>query len=255
MFSFALGCLFLCGLYFFDYRTAGPREYASPGIGATLKTALVFSAAGFGSGFSDYFTQWPWGARWRLVVPALLAGTLVLLFRQLVTQRPERNRIVGCLAFLGALAVLAVAVGHGRGGRDWDDAHYGTLALPILCFVYFVWEAYGSPAVKRFVEMCLFCVMCAVFILNGPPRHLARLNAAAAEVEEVQRDVLAGMSRCAVVDRHLRTFWWWDTETAWGRAQGEKEGRDRVGSGLGMLGRVGVAPFRLFRGDSSSDGC
>ena len=172
------------------------------------------------------------------MVPALVVLTVALLLRCLFTRSSERDRIVGLLLFFAALVTLAFAVGFGRGGREGNrDGHYSTLALPILCVVYFAWEMYGSRPASRLVEMCLFCVMCAAFILNGPPgRYLGGPNAVAAEI---QRDVLAGMSPCGMAERHLLVFWWPDTQ----------EGRRSVADGLAILGRAGVAPFRSLRGD------
>ncbi|HEY7254091.1 MAG TPA: hypothetical protein VIG37_26625 [Methylomirabilota bacterium] len=246
-FSFGVGCLLLSGLYFVGYDRSLSPTYASAGIGSLLKAALMFSAAGFAP---DGLERWPWWEWWRLVVPTLLTLTVILLVRRLVTKRSERDRIVGYLLFLAALATLAATVGLGRGGLVWRhnlDFHYSTLALPLLCLVYFAWEAYGSPPASRLVEMCLFAVMCGVFVLNGPPlRYLGGMNLAAAEV---QRDVLAGVSRCALAEQHLHLFWWYDTE------EGRRRGIHTVADGLSLLRRVGVAPFQLLRDDQANERC
>ena len=255
--SCAIGCFCFVGLLSLD-DLAGAAEYKSPGIGTTLKTAAMFSAAGLGHGFTQYVTQASGENYWRLAVPALLLGTAVLLLRRLFTKGAGEKRLVGMLLCMGALGALAGAVGHGRGGRYWSadlDAHYGTLAVPILCLVYFAWVAYGSPRGRRLVETCLLLVVGAAFVLNGPQRYLSHQNGLAAETRTVEEDVFAGMSRCEVIERHLPLFWWVDTSTAWGRTEGLREGRDRVGTGVAMLGRNGVAPFRSLHDSASRHSC
>jgi hypothetical protein len=254
--SFAIGCLAFVGLLSLD-DLAGEASYKSPGIGTTFKTAAMFSASGLGDGLTQYLSQAGWENYWRLAVPALLLATAVLLLARLFTKG-DGVRIVGMLLFMGSLGALAVAVGRGRGGRYWSadlDAHYGTLAVPILCLVYFAWVAYGSPRARRLVETSLLLVMGAAFVLNGPQRYVQYRNALAADTRSVEEDVFAGMSRCEVIERHLPLFWWVDTGTEWGRTEGIKEGRKVVGSGVAMLGRVGVAPFRALRDIASSNPC
>ena len=264
--SFAVGCFCFVGLLSLD-DLAGTPEYKSPGIGTTLKTAVMFSASGLGDGVTQHLVRQ--GNSWRLGIPALLIATAALLLAHFFTKGAgERRRIVGMLLFMGALAAVAAAVGQGRGGRYWtidSDSHYGTLALPILCLVYFAWVGYGPPRASRLVQTCLLLAVGAAFVLNGPERYVqlrtawafprTEPNALAAETRRVEEDVFAGMSRCEVIERHLPLFWGVDLSTEWGRTEGMKEGRRVVGGGVAMLGESGVAPFRALRDIASRNPC
>lgn len=126
----------LCLLYLVGYEHSAPR-LASPGLKATLTTAAAFLSAGFGTTFSSLLDRWP---HWRLMVSSVLMITGGIVGASVLKTREGRSRAVGLFLFIVAFFSLALAVGIGRGGRPWDslDGHYGTAALPVLCWLYFV---------------------------------------------------------------------------------------------------------------------
>jgi hypothetical protein len=238
----AAASLLLCILYFVRYERP-PSMYASTGLAPAVRTATTFFASGVASPLSSWLDGRP---SWRLAMSILLTATAALVVSK--TLRAPRNlpRAVGLLLFLGAIVALGLALGVGRGARAWDtlDSHYGTLAIPILCWVYFAWEVYGSRATSQLVQMSLLALMCGVFALNLPSGldHYPHLDRAAAVVEE---DVRAGLSPCDLARRHLRLFWWQDTA----------EGREIVSGGLRMLHRARAQPFDRLRDDAGDPAC
>lgn len=202
-----------------------------------LVTALRFTSGEFGRAFAEFrLVPWPYFG------PALVVGTAVGLVWAVRGREAEWRRGSGLLFFLASMACLALAIGFGRGGRDWQISavrdHYAILAVPLLLWSYLVWTLYhGSRPVGRFVEMGLFALIGAVFLLNlGSAHSLGRIR----EMEDrFEKDVHAGLSAYALAERHRELFWWQDTD----------EGRSVVGLGLRTLRRAGVPPFRFIAED------
>ena len=105
-------------------------------------------------------------------------------------SRPQEwFRILGLLSFLGAMTSLSL----GSVGDDRDLApamgfasRYVTLAIPLLCCVYFVWELYAVRPLRHLGHMTLFAL---VFAMTGLSTVTSLGNAKA------QRDLFRAMER------------------------------------------------------------
>ncbi len=242
MLTFSIASILLCLTYFVGYPNRESQLW-SPGLMATAKSTVAFLSAGFGRSFSSFLDGLPW---WRLTVPAAVIVTGVVVGVGLARRPEDRSRGIGLLLFIVVVVSLAVAVGVGRGGRPWGglDAHYGTLALPVLCWMYFSWEIYGSRAASRLGHMCLFALMCGVFALSTSSA-LSWGGSLRQGAEAVEKDILAGIQPCELTQRHIRFFYFLDTV----------ETRDAVATGLRTLHRVGAGPLRLLRDEQPDAAC
>jgi len=64
---------------------------------------------------------------------------------------------------------LAIAIGFGRayiGPLGGFETRYITLSAPLLLLLFFLYEVYGSPALKRHVPRTLFALMSILFVIN-----------------------------------------------------------------------------------------
>lgn len=208
--------------------------YRSADVGAILTVAGRFSSGEFGRAFSGFrLVPWPF------FMPGLALVSAAGLIWAIRNREVERGRGVGLLLFLTAMVGLALAMGFGRGGRDWHTSavrdHYAILAVPFLLWAYFVWTVYyGSRPVGRFVQMSLLALAGVVFVLNlGGGEHRVRTREAEKRFEQEAR---AGLSASALAERHRELFWLQDTDA----------GRLFVAEGMHTLRRAGVTPFRFI---------
>lgn len=240
--AYAVVSVLLCLLYLVGYHSSAPG-LASPGLKATVNTAVAFLSASFGTPFSTYLDRWPY---WRLLLPALLVITALVVGASAWKMRESRPRAVGLLLFLVAFVSLALAVGIGRGGRPWDglDSHYGTAALPVLCWLYFVSELHLSRTASRLAGMSLFALMCGTFALSTAEaiEWSGSVRKAASVIAE---DIRAGMQPCELAEAHMRQFFFLDTAGT----------RNLVVAGLRGLHRVNAGPFQLLRDDQADIAC
>lgn len=218
-------------VYFLGYERA-PWNPASPGPGATLRTAGHFLALAFGPG----------ATRLRVLAVALALAILLvtgalLLARVWRSEASERIRALGLLLFLGASAVLGLAVGWGRAGRFPSgelNSRYAILAALFVCCVYFAWGLYGPRRWRA-----LACAALALFMLAALPfntlRGLADRNWVEAGMRGVERDLKDGLPRVLIAERHQPFLLHWDLE--------------RLLAGLGMLREAGLGPFAALRED------
>ena len=115
---------------------------------------------------------------------------------------------MGMLAFLGGLISLAVGLGWGRAGSSplaGFEPRYVTLASPLGCTLYFVWDLYGgTPALRRLVPLGLLATMLVVLWPNAQAGIAAgkRLAEAASRFE---REVRSGTPMYLVI-KHATPF-------------------------------------------------
>jgi hypothetical protein len=132
--------ILIIAFYFRGYHQ--PSHHPAPlSTSAWLGTSLEFMTASFGPKTSLF---WPHAA-WGLIGLLLITGGL--LMKTLWSCPQAWFRAVGLMTFLGAMASLSLAIGWGRsafGQGIGFTSRYVTLAVPLLCCVYFIWEIYGG---------------------------------------------------------------------------------------------------------------
>lgn len=218
--------LCLIGLYFVGYQ----RPYwnpPSPGIGATLKTAAMFLALGFG----------PVAAKsWKLsilVTFAVLVPSLAVAVKGVLRhQGLEKHRALAVLLFFSSLVIFALAMGWGRSGlvpTVGMPIRYVLLAVPILCMAFFVWELYGSRQFRTVLQRSLLIGMCLLIPFNTMAGFQWR-NWYLDGMQAVEQDIFAGTSRTQIAKRHKNfLIHWWDENLLAARMQ--------------MLHDAGIKPF------------
>jgi hypothetical protein len=223
MLSFAGAAIAVVGLYFVGYEKPWSHP-PSAGVGPSLKTSFgVISSTLAASVSVDWWPYWGTG------LIAILAASVACLGVAWVRSPADHLRTFGLLMFIGAIVALCLVMGWGRsgypdeGGYSGVCAYYGTLMLPSLCCVYFIWEIYRAPRFARFVQTSLFAVACVLWI----PSHNAGLESARAnrkQLEKIERDLRAGIPPAV-----LEAIYWEDVVSA---------------ASFEALQRKGIEPFR-----------
>jgi len=186
MLTFSIISSLMIVLYFRGYIR--PAHYPPcPSLWAGLRTTAQFMAACFGPA-----TVWFWPhAGWAMLgLMSITGGLLVVAWW---TRQEERFRVLGLLAFLGAMASLSLSVGWGRSASIFGpiygfQSRYVTLAVPMLCCVYFTWELYGGRTIRYWGRTILFAIMCALLI----PSTISAIDQAKARrriADAVERDL------------------------------------------------------------------
>ena len=197
MLTFSIISILIIALYFRGYNRPSHHP-ACPSLWAGLRTTLEFMTASFGPKTALF---WP-HAGWAML--GLLLITVGLLMVAWWRCPQERFRVVGLLAFLGAMASLSLAVGWGRsafGPGVGFTSRYVTLAVPLLCCVYFIWEIYGGWALRHFGQMTLFALMCALLT----PSTISSLDEAKGRrqiAKAMERDLREGVPISVFVNRY-----------------------------------------------------
>jgi hypothetical protein len=182
------------------YRQVHPRP---PSWSSVLDTAL--KSASIGMGRSIISDHWQVG---RLIFGILLIPTITLVLARICFHPSRRFQALGFLAFLTACTFLALAIGWGRASLGSDvgfSARYITLALPLVCCVYFVWGASAAPPLNHSMQSCLFVIASFLFL----PNLQDAITSAKIERECTkcfEQDVRAGMSARWLAERYDKTM-------------------------------------------------
>jgi hypothetical protein len=239
----AAAALILVPLYFVDLPK--PEESPpSPSLWATLTASLEFLSMSFGQASSHFMTD-------HLTQPFFGLGVVILglisalLLAGVWFRRPqERPRALGLFLFLVAMAMLALGTGWARAGRGPGAGYaprYVVLAVPVLCCLFFVWEVYGPPAVRRLPQMCLFTLLCFLF-----PQNMRETFECGKEhgekMEAVERDVREGTPPGILSERYVSFL----VDPLAGEAE-----KPVLADFLRMMRRAGIGPFRSLKEDSA----
>ena len=235
MLTFSIISISIVALYFRGYLRQSHHP-ACPSLWAGLKTSLEFMTASFGP-MTVLF--WP-HAGWAMLGLLLSSGGLLMVA---LWRRPQEwFRVLGLLAFLGAMASLSLAVGWGRSGFGPGSgfaSRYVTLAVPLLCCVYFIWEIYGGWTLRHFGQMALFALMCALLT----PSTISSLHEAKARrqvAKAMAQDLREGVPISVFIDRY----------DGWNFIFPAFVPKDLARRGLITLHRANVGQFRYLRLDS-----
>jgi hypothetical protein len=152
-------------------------------------------------------------AAWRLATAGAIIGTVALAVRGVLTSTGiVRSQLMILLGYLAALGMVAVAIGHGRGTRDFTDlyGHYATLAVGVPVAMGLIWAALPQTRAARVVQAAL-CVA-AIVIAFKHAKAVVRTWGSSAEEWAVLTTAMRGeLSPEEVAARHARTLFFVDT--------------------------------------------
>jgi MFS family permease len=189
--TFAFLSLLMTIVYFIGYVSPAhhPR---SPSAGATLLVCLQFLSVSLGLSGPGAEQGWMLPG---MLTAGLVLASVVLLANVVIRDRGERTRALGLIAFLSAVAAVALGVGLGRAGLGSNAGlagRYVTLAMPALVCVYVAWAQYGGWPARRLVPLGLCTLMAVLFVPNT--RHaLAYGQAFRQRFVSLDRDIRAGL--------------------------------------------------------------
>lgn len=221
--------LALVVLYFQGFR-GGVHPDSPGGIWDAARAGVQFLAGGLGMPMAR---AWPASGGATL---GLLAMALVWLGRAWATRPGERPRVVGLLAFLGAMAAMAAAVGWGRGwagDRAGFQDRYVTMAAPFWCWLAIAFRLYAPRAWGVVLGQGLFAVACLLLWPNAEIglSHARRQSETAGALA---REVRAGVPPFRLVRRFTPFL---------------HPSQDDAAQFLPMLRRGGIGPFGALRLD------
>lgn len=172
------------------------RGVAAAGAGLTVAVAIAYVATlrlGPAEGYAgpwralvaslDTLASYPGSPVARMRVPWLfvtclaIGGTLAAAARPLLgkaTPGTDRRAGIILLGYLAALALVAVAIGYGRGTRDFTPlyGHYATLALGVPLALGLIWTTLPQTAFARGAQAVLCLTTLVVFAVHA--RQAAR---------------------------------------------------------------------------------
>lgn len=166
---------------------------ASATLNDREKTALLTQA-------TAALSSWVWCGSIATVIVAAVAIVLLL-----------KSRDVGAVLFLAALAVLAVAVAHGRTrqlnldpGGDCGDGlwRFRLLLTPFLPAVYFLVEKHGSNGFRRLLPPAL-ATLAILAALTYFPEEMRTARDRAAASDSYIADERAGMPADRLAEKHV----------------------------------------------------
>jgi hypothetical protein len=221
----------LCAVYFVGYQ-ASPWNQASPGLGATLETSGKFLTLSLGPAAAKHWL--PCG----LVAALIFLTSLGLLIAAHRSERADRLRVLGLIAFFAGVAVLALAVGWGRAGRAAATGRmptrYVLLAAPGLCAAYFSALLYGPTWMRRGFTGAMAALLALLFPFNTRV-GLERRAWFEAGFLAFERDLGAGTPRAPLAHRHYPFMLHWDEPL--------------MVAGLQQLHDAGIGPFGRWEPD------
>jgi len=188
----ALVAAYLIG---FERPALHPRE---AGVFGTLRTSLEFLAMSFGTAAAPL---WLWAVPTIVAILLVDAALLTLAWRR---SPGERSRVLGFVAVLAALCLLALEVGLGRSGFGPGAGlagRYATLAAPAVMHAYLVWELYGpreQVAAGRTALVALLVLLVPANMLTG----FAYGQGRRAQADPFERDLRAGVPAELLGQRH-----------------------------------------------------
>lgn len=178
-----IGSLALAGFYFVGWHSIA-HPWGKPTLRAAAGVTVHMLAAGLGPDFARF---WPLGG---IIVTVSLAATAIALAYAVRRERYD-GRAFPLLALVGSLALLALSIGYGRGGRGWEfylEYHYAPLALPMLCIVYLASIDYAPKHIGPVLRWSLFALAAYVYFnalpaWAGANPHVDEMNAFAADLQ------------------------------------------------------------------------
>jgi hypothetical protein len=207
------------------------RSLAAAGAGLASAVALLsvatlrlIPAHGYASpwqtlvGSLDALSSYPGGlvarfpTAWRLATAVAVAVTVAAAVAAL--RRPgtaDRWRIAILLGFIAALGIVGVAIGYGRGARDFTHlyGHYATLALGVPVALALIWAALPQGRFARTAQALLCCVALVVAV-NHARRSVRNWGAMDETWAVIASDIRGSLPPDEVAARHVAALYFLD---------------------------------------------
>lgn len=153
-----------------------PYHPKNQGLVSIARSSFQFLAAGLGPVGEAWWPLSGW------ITASVLIATLTLLIYQLARRGTERRGQV-LLVFLAAHLALALAIGW---GRPIIEPRYVTLAVPVWCGFYLIWDICAPPQLRPWSRGLLLLLVCATLWWNTQAGHeyAARLRGALGSLEQ-----------------------------------------------------------------------
>ncbi len=178
---------------------------------AGLWQTLVASLDTLSSYPAGLVTRFPMG--WRVATAVAVMGTCVMAARA-VWSRDTRHRgaLIILVGYVSSLALVALAVGYGRGTRDFSHlyGHYSTLALGVPVALALVWAALPQTPAARVVQS-LLCVVTLVVAADHAKRAVRTWGSGAESWAVIATDMRGNDSPEDVAARHASALFFVDT--------------------------------------------
>jgi hypothetical protein len=157
----------LIALYFVDFQYSPANQHTTePRAIATV--ASSFLSLAFGQSGRQW---WPWSILTVIGLVAAGAVSCVVIWK---TIPAERVRASGLLLAMGGTLLLALGIGHGRGGTPTYEimgfaVRYVGLPAPILCAAYIAATIYGGAILSAAVRgVCIAWMGAAIPLVEIP---------------------------------------------------------------------------------------
>ncbi len=234
--SSIIALIFSC-LYLVDFHrpTWAPP---SPNFLTTVKTAVKLLAFGFGPAVEK-----SWTLSEVLTVGFLLSSAVVLVLGLLHHKGLERQRAMGVLFFFCNLIMFALFFGWGRAVATQQGGwptRYVIFGVQVLSTAYFIWELYGPPKLRSIAQTVLLLGMFVTLPFNMK-WGLVVGDGYWQNMDAVEKDLLAGAPRSAMVVRHREWLY-----SSWDET--------KLANAMQMLHDAGVEPFVKMRSDTTMQG-
>ena len=189
--------LALVVLYFSGYHGATYHRTATQA--AVASTAMQFVALMFAGAANDFLDTC-----WLAALGVLGSSVIVSVWAIFCGSRERRPRAIGLLFAFGALGSLVLGLAWGRAGTGVYaglEPRYATLVVPVWLVVFFLWDLYTTPALRRIVLTGFFCLN---LVLLWPETRVAIAygRAKAASAARFERDVRDGVPLYLLTRRH-----------------------------------------------------
>jgi len=191
----------VAALYFVRYTRPAKHPF-NPNIDAMLQGALRIMGMGLGAATKLY---WP---QIKTPLAVALASTGLVLGAITFFARNGRVRALRLLLFAGALLSVALGIAWARTAVAWDAilvSRYATLAAPLWCTVYLVFQLCFNKSLRTFAHTLLFLTAGVLFVKNRELgiQEAVRLNNIRSALVQ---DVLAGKTVSEIVERHHKAM-------------------------------------------------
>jgi len=188
--------------------TLGPAEgYAGP-----WRTLVAsFDALSSYPGSPVAAMRTPWLVATALTIVGTIAATAAAFLKP-STPGADRRGLIILLGYLAAIGLVAVAIGYGRGTRDFTPlyGHYSTLALGVPVALGLVWAALPQTAVARGVQAAL-CMVALVVFATHARKSVRNWGSGAESWAVIATDIRGTLPPEDVAARHTAALYFVDT--------------------------------------------